>query len=200
MFIHLCGWRELLVGLVSMRGVGVVPASFEKTIGCGERDLTPVPSPQDYKLRVLEESDPGLISTLQHRLSDQRVELETRTHAISAIQRNFENLSKVYQREFFLLLSPLWALQVECTTLGRFANPHCSHDHCNTCGREQGENSRLGADGGLSAREDCSTGETALGRQGGTQGLLGTKCHAGQRKVRDVPSKRIGVSGEHFQR
>ena len=88
-------WEQLQQEEKSLRGVP--ETGGKRSTGLRREDHTPY-SMKDYKLRVLEESDPGLISTLQHRLSDQRVELETRTHAISAIQRNFENLSKVYQQ------------------------------------------------------------------------------------------------------
>ena len=51
------------------------------------------------KLRALSDADKQLIATLQGKIDEQKKELDNRTTTISAIQRNFENLSSVAAAE-----------------------------------------------------------------------------------------------------
>ena len=51
------------------------------------------------KLKALSDADKDLITTLQQRIDEQRVELESRTAMVEAVQRNFENLSNMAVKE-----------------------------------------------------------------------------------------------------
>ena len=51
------------------------------------------------KLKALSDADKDLINTLQQRIDEQRVELESRANMVEAIQRNFETLSSIAVKE-----------------------------------------------------------------------------------------------------